>query len=113
MKINSYNLLAPISLQIIPRNGDLNPKEKPWHLLSLNPLYTWPLGWLLTYYSKTPSPQALLQFYFILKKKLEELFLLPYTHILLCTNYYFIFEGQTLLTLFEGCKGLFHKTYLS
>jgi hypothetical protein len=23
MKINSYNLLAPISLQIIPRNGDL------------------------------------------------------------------------------------------
>jgi hypothetical protein len=79
MKINSNNLLAPISLQIIPRNGDLEILASAF-FESSSCMATWLPVDLLFQNSLSTSSFTI---YFFKKKILNEPFLLPYKHILL------------------------------
>jgi hypothetical protein len=76
MKINSYNLLAPISLQIIPRNGDLEIMACAF-FESSSCMATW-LAVDSLFQNSVSTRSFTILFY--LKKTLKELFLLPYRH---------------------------------
>jgi hypothetical protein len=73
MKINSYNLLAPISLQIIPRNGDLEIMACAFFESSI-----YMATWLAvdSLFQNSVSTRSFTILFYLKKKTLKELFLL-------------------------------------